>query len=490
MEFLALAAMAVEHWDISLTSALGAVATVGNRTKLGKGVVWYARRKALEHNYHRRHVPRKKARNKHWRPPQPDTRWGVPTAFGMRYIPIYKSSGKAASERRPRIVRNCLVDLSKRRNYEAQLATTWHLMQLLRYVAWRGHQDDLIDSEDRMVQGLMLNHRLGIHDDRDMALADLWLSDFPKMRLVYRLRHGSMIVQEYENHRELINLIWYDPQHDPYVRDVFINQIAPGRIEISRLPRLPKIITLPAELPEDNNVIMGVDMLDATVWRYDQSELPNIVAIGKTRFGKSEWMKAMIAQLLAKLGRGVESVIFCNPTNSPGFKQYMREGFVLCNTAEEIKAIVRAGLVDMAERNKRANKKHLEISDEPDIWFFFDEFSNIRDPETIKMIEDLCRNGLKMRIHVVVANQRGTREDGVPRGLRDNTCFVCFHVDNQMTWTQGFNADNKAFDILPPKLGPGEYIIDLPGQGRLRYMRSTLEARARDVEGAEEVREN
>ena len=485
-EVIALAAFAVDHIPEGASLALFTGVT---RTKLGRGAVWHSRR-LVRQRYYKRYCRKKKEKDRRFKPPVSDYRWAVHTAHGQRYIKMYASAGKARSGRRAAVVNECLLDLTRNRSYESQLSNTYLLMQVLRYVCWRQHQDDLVDAEDyQAVQGFTICHRIGLHDDRDVPMACTWSSDFVNMRLVFRVRHGTMVVQEFENHRELLNHVWHH-KDDSYIRDVFINQIGPGRIEISRLPRLPKIITLPAELPADNNLIMGVDLLDTSVWRLDQSELPNFIAIGKTRFGKSEWMKAMIRQLLAKLGRGVESVIFCNPTNSPGFKQYMREGFVLCNTAQEIKAICRAGLVDMAERNTRANAKHLEVSDEQDIWFFFDEFSNIKDKETIDMIEDLCRNGLKMKIHVVVANQRGTRDDGVPRGLRDNACFVCFHVDNQMTWTQGFNIDNKGFDILPPKLGPGDYIIDLPGEGRLRYMRSTLEARAVDHEGAEEVSEN
>ena len=464
------AAFVVERWDLSASAAL---VTTLQRTAVGRGMWNYTRLGVRYRVYHRYYVPRKKARDKYWRVPHPARRWAIRTKHGTRYIGVYPSKGKRHNKARGKAAHQCLM--SMRSNPES---STFLLMSILRYAAWTQGQDDLVDAISQQVRGAMLCHKLGVHDDNDIPIADFWRSDFPRMRLVFGVRHGVMVINEFENHRETINHMWAWPGTPPdRIRDVFINMIGPGLIEISRMPRLKRIIPRPLHLATDDWVTLGVDLFTAQFYRIRLGDIPNLIALGETRSGKSEWEKMLISILLDKIGTYVEQVIFCNPTSAPGFRQYIRKGLCICEDLKDIDKIVDALLQEFRERVARTPT---EVSTERAIYLIVDEFANIRKPSTIAAIEDLARNGLKMNIHVIIANQRGTDKD-VPRGIRDNAQLACFRTQNQITFTQGFNRPMEAFRLTPDRFDEGDYVINLPGKG-LKYLRATLETRVSDVD--------
>lgn len=241
--------------------------------------------------------------------------------------------------------------------------------------------------------------------------------------------------------------------HIASIADVPIITDQPGfiSIDIRRPDRQvihlePCLKAAPSELANKPAFPVGVDVAGKPHWlNLADPATCHILAAGTTGSGKSEFLKAMIAALAARLSPVELQFILVDPKrvtfNFPGKCPYLLRP--VAHTAEEAMLLVQECFAETERRYKLLQSKGLEHvgqlkgADALTRWVVvLDEFADLMaDPESKRELEgSLKRIGALARaagIHLVLATQRPDKDVVTPLLKANLPTRICLRVDSE-----------------------------------------------------------
>ncbi len=266
------------------------------------------------------------------------------------------------------------------------------------------------------------------------------------VRLMLR-PHGKTYIGKVRNHANDLRT------HIAMIKDVPVISDLPGfiSVDVRRPDRQPVhlsecLVNAPADLAKNPAFPVGVDVAGKSYWlNLAEPATCHILAAGTTGSGKSEFLKAMIAGLAARLSPLEVQFILIDPKrvtfNFSGKSPYLLHP--IAHTADEAMPLVQECFAETERRYKILQEKGLEHVGQlkgPDaltrIVLVLDEFADLMaDPETRRELEgSLKRIGALARaagIHLVLATQRPDK-DVVTSLLKANLpTRICLRVDGE-----------------------------------------------------------
>lgn len=301
--------------------------------------------------------------------------------------------------------------------------------------------------------------------------------DTAKDSYIYVSARYPFVVAQFEPFRPVIEGMWGAPviiEAEPGL---------PGGVCIRPRPRLPRLIPMVFGAP--GSVIFGTDLLTGKVAEISSADIPHLLIMGTSGFGKSVFLHQLVAQLLRAPEAMVERVTLVDLKGGVEFVRYEKQDSrvravwkfdQVVEVVSDLVEVMQARQALMLERGWRTYQGGR-------LFFVVDEFAQIQlwpvegkegRQEHERLLANLNRLSMLGRsagIVLVAAVQKGTT-DVMDSSFRTNLQGqICFRMPNRLAAASMFGSvDDLVLD--PVALPKGQFIFYDPTVGRTRYLQA------------------
>lgn len=295
---------------------------------------------------------------------------------------------------------------------------------------------------------------------------------------VYSHAGVTFFVEQFEKHRTTIEEMWGGP-----VIIETASSYGPGCVRVRPAPKLPASIAL--EVAAVDRVTFGTCLLTAKVVSFPVQDVPHLLVMGTSGFGKSVFLHQLVSQFVRCSRQTVEGVLLVDLKGGVEFRGYQdtdpRVHTVwkfddVVSAVADLVALMEARLEEMVRKRWRTYKGGR-------VFLLVDEFAQIQlypveGKEGRQVHERLLANlnrlsmlGRAAGIVLVAAIQKATT-DVMDSSFRANLQGqVCFRVANRLAAASMFGSvDDLKFD--PVALPRGRFIFYDPTIGATRYLQA------------------
>ncbi len=284
-------------------------------------------------------------------------------------------------------------------------------------------------------------------------------------------------VADFEPHRETIEGIWQGP--------VIIEPMPgqPAGVLIRPAPKVPQMIPLTGL--QRNSVIFGTDLLTGDVVRLGVRQIPHLLIVGTSGFGKSVFLNQIITQLLAADYDEVAQLELVDLKGGVEFHSYayksnrVRVVWDFYDVVETVESLVEL----MLNRQDEMVANNWRTYPGERVFFVVDEFAQIQlypcetkdekatHARLIANLNRLSMLGRAVGVVLIAAVQKPTT-DVMDSSFRMNLQGqICFKVPNRLLASTMFGSvEDLRFD--PVKLRKGQFIFYDSTNGVMRYLQS------------------
>jgi hypothetical protein len=361
---------------------------------------------------------------------------------------------------------------------DRQTAALKEAGRLLTVAQRHGWMSDYCRSWSRPSARLVLPAVLGLTKFDDVAMGDNPPWRFELGHVQYGHTRFGYRPQQFEPHRSIIEEMWGGPVIIETAPDW-----SPGCVRIRPAPKLPAQI--PLALPADGRVTLGTCLFSAEVAAIAVHDIPHLLVMGTSGFGKSVFLHQLVSQLVRCPAEAVEAVTLVDLKGGVEFMAYADADLrvrMVWRFEDVVKAV--ADLVALMEaRQAEMMQKRWRTYQGKRVFFVVDEFAQIQlypvEGKEGRQVHDrllanlnrLSMLGRSAGIVLVAAIQKATA-DVMDSSFRANLQGqVCFRVSNRLAAASMFGSvDDLKLD--PVTLPRGRFIFYDPTIGGTRYLQA------------------